>query len=391
MGIAEVIFWACLFLIAYTYLLYPILLFFVYAAVQVWRDLRYLGQRRSRRPVSPPPQELPAVSLLIAANNEAASLHEKIVNIRNLDYPPEKLEVIFVSDGSTDDTNEILEALSDPNVRSVFLAERKGKANALNHAVAQARNTVLIFSDASTIFAPDAIRTLVRHFLDPTVGAVCGALQFEGTPEALQTEGAYWKYESILRLMEARLGATLTASGAIYALRRECYRPLPKETLIEDFLIPMNARKQGYRVLYDPEAVATDYPALTVGGEFARRVRLAVGSYRALGELLRVPMPGFTLLAFVSHKMLRWTLGFLLIGLAGSNLFLIRTPFYRFALLAQLAFYAWAALGFIFRHSLQRVRFALIGYFLLAMNLAFLVGFIRFLVGRQEVTWQRVN
>jgi cellulose synthase/poly-beta-1,6-N-acetylglucosamine synthase-like glycosyltransferase len=391
MAIAKIIFWACLFLIAYTYFLYPILLFSLYAAAQVWRDLRYLGSRRSRRPVSPSSEELPAVSVLIPAHNEAACLHEKIANLRNLDYPAEKLEIIFVSDGSTDGTNDFLKALPDANIRLIILPERKGKANALNHAVAQARNEILIFSDASTLFARDAVRTLVRHFSDATVGAACGALQFEGTPEAQQTEGFYWKYEGMLRFMEARLGATLTASGAIYALRRECYRPLPQETLIEDFLVPMNTRKQGYRVLYDPEALATDFPASTVGGEFARRVRLAVGSYRALGELLRVPMRGFTLLAFVSHKMLRWTLGFQLIGLAVSNLFLVQAPFYRIVLLAQLAFYAWAALGFIFRHSLRSVRFALIGYFLLAMNLAFLVGFIRFLVGRQEVTWQRVN
>ena len=388
---AKIIFWACTFLIAYTYLLYPILLFCLYAATQVWRDLRYLGSRRNRRPVKPLPEQLPAVSLLIPAYNEFGSLHVKIANLRMLDYPADKIEIIFVSDGSTDGTNDFLKALPDPNMRVVILPERKGKANALNHAVIQARNEILIFSDASTIFVPDAVRTLVRHFSDATVGAACGALQFEGTLEAQHTEGAYWKYECTLRLMEARLGATLTASGAIYALRRECYRPLPPETVIEDFLIPMNARKQGYRVLYDPEALATDVPAPSVAGEFTRRVRLSVGSYQALGELLRVPMRGFTLLAFVSHKVLRWTLVFLLIGLAVSNVFLVGTPFYRIALVAQLAFYLWAALGFAFRHSLRSVRFALIGYFLLAMNLAFLVGFVRFLVGRQEVTWQRVN
>jgi len=388
---AKIIFWACTFLIAYTYLLYPILLFCLYAATQVWRDLRYLGSRRNRRPVKPLPEQLPAVSLLIPAYNEFGCLHVKIANLRMLDYPADKIEIIFVSDGSTDGTNDFLKALPDPNMRVVILPERKGKANALNHAVIQARNEILIFSDASTIFVPDAVRTLVRHFSDATVGAACGALQFEGTLEAQHTEGAYWKYECTLRLMEARLGATLTASGAIYALRRECYRPLPPETVIEDFLIPMNARKQGYRVLYDPEALATDVPAPSVAGEFTRRVRLSVGSYQALGELLRVPMRGFTLLAFVSHKVLRWTLVFLLIGLAVSNVFLVGTPFYRIALVAQLAFYLWAALGFAFRHSLRSVRFALIGYFLLAMNLAFLVGFVRFLVGRQEVTWQRVN
>lgn len=231
----------------------------------------------------------------------------------------------------------------------------------------------------------------MRHFSDPTVGLVCGALQFERSEESRQTEGVYWKYESMLRLMEARLDATLTASGAIYAMRRQCYTSLDPGIVLEDFLIPMNARKQGYRVLYDPEAVATDFAAPTVAGEFARRVRLAAGSFQALGQLLRVPLGGFTLLAFVSHKLLRWIVPFLLIGLLVSNAFLAGQPLYRLTLIGQVLFYVWAAMGFAFRHRMQRARFALVGYFLLAMNLAFLVGFFRYLTGRQEVTWQRVN
>ena len=299
--------------------------------------------------------------------------------------------MIFVSDGSTDSTNEILTTLQESNIRTILLSERKGKVNALNLAVAEARYDLLVFSDAATLFAPDALKALVRHFADPTVGLVCGALQFVGTQESQQTEGAYWKYESMLRLMEARLGATLTASGAIYAMRRECYLSLDSGTVIEDFLIPMNSRKLGYRVLYDPEAVATDFAAPTVAGEFARRVRLAVGSYRAFGQLLRVPLRGFTMLAFISHKLLRWIVPFLLIGMFVSNVFLASVAFYRFTLVVQLLFYLWAGLGFAFRHRMQRVRFGLAGYFLLAMNLAFLVGFFRFLAGRQEVRWQRVN
>jgi len=201
----------------------------------------------------------------------------------------------------------------------------------------------------------------------------------------------YWRYESALRLMEGRLGATLAASGAIYALRRECYIPLTADVLIDDFVIPMHARKQGYRVVFDPEAVATEFAAESVRDEFTRRVRLAVGSFRALGEFLRIPLPPFTFVAFVSHKVLRWTLPFLMIGLLVSNVWLLDGVFYRTTFIAQLLFYGWAALGFLFRDRMRRVRFGLIGYFLLSIHFAFLVGFARYLTGREKATWRRVT
>mgnify|MGYP005818474479 CR=1 FL=1 len=279
-------------------MLYPLVLLLAYGLVQVRRDLRYLGRRRDRRRSALKPEELPAVSFVIPAYNEEAHLPEKLANLRELDYPAAKIEVIFVSDGSTDGTNAILGAAGDANVRTVFLPVRQGKPNALNHGVARAAHDILIFSDAATLFEPDAVKKLVRHFADPTVGVVCGTLQFRATAESRQTEGVYWKYESMLRLMENCLGATLTASGAMYALRRECYRPLQISVLVEDFVIPMNARKRGYRVVYDPEAVGTKFAADSVAGEFTRRVRIAVGSFRALGELFRTPLRPFTHLSF---------------------------------------------------------------------------------------------
>ncbi len=391
MATAQLVFWLCLFLVAYTYFLYPVLLFFAYSFVQLVRDWRYLTGRGNRRVSALPTEELPPVSLVIAACNEQGRLPGKIANLRQLDYPPEKLEVLFISDGSTDGTNEILRSLRDANIQTVFLPVRMGKPTALNQGVEKARHDILIFSDAATLFAPDAVKNLVRHFSDPKVGVVCGALKFEGNPESQQTEGVYWKYESMLRLMEVRLGATLTASGAIYALRRQCYRPLAADTIIEDFAVPMNARKLGYRVLYDPEAVGTEFAAPSIAGEFTRRVRLAVGSFRSLGQFARIRLDGFTLVAFVSHKLLRWIVPFLLIGLLVSNSLLWNSLAYRVAFAGQLFFYLWAGGGFIFQDRLRRVRYALVGYFLLAMHFAFLVGFLRFLTGRGEATWQRVN
>lgn len=391
MVLVETLFWACLLLVAHTYVLYPAVLVLVCAAVQINRDWRYLRTRRDRRAPAPAVETLPGVSLLIPAYNEARHLSDKLANIRALDYPRDRLEVIFVSDGSTDGTNAILQGIEDPMIRTVMLADRGGKANALNHAVDQAKHELLVLSDAATLFEPDAIRKLMRHFGDLRVGVVCGALEFRATLESRQTEGVYWGYEGMLRLMEARLGATLTASGAIYALRRRCYFPLPPETLVEDLLVPMNARRAGYRVLYDPEARATDFAASTVAGEFTRRVRVATGSFRVLPRLLTVRLGPMTAFAFFSHKVLRWILPFLLIGMLVMSAVLWAHPVYRAMLIAQTLFYAWAALGALFRERLQGIRYALLGYYLVAIHVAYLVGFVRCLTSRGETVWQRVN
>ena len=298
---------------------------------------------------------------------------------------------MLVSDGSNDGTNEILLGVSDPNVKTVILPERKGKWNALNVGVAQARHEILVLSDGSAMFDRDAIPNLVRHFQDPSVGVVCGALEFTRTLESQRTDGVYWGFESMLRLMEARLGATLGASGAIYALRRPYYFPLAPNTTMDDFLIPMQARNAGCKVLYDPEARATDVAASSIAGEFSRRVRVAAGSYRILGSLLTRNLFSFSGFAFFSHRVLRWMLPFLLLGLLASSSLLLARPFYRVVFIAQLLFCLWAAIGFLFRQRLQRVRYGLMGYFMLAINAAFLVGFWRFLFGREEATWQRVK
>ena len=218
---------------------------------------------------------------------------------------------------------------------------RGGKSSALNQAVPRARQDILVFSDAATLFAPDAVGKLVRHFADPRVGVVCGALQFQASAESRQTEGLYWRYESLLRLMESRIGVTLTASGAIYALRRACFVPLSADTLVEDLVVPMTARRLGFRVLYDPEARGTDFAASTVAGEFSRRVRIATGSFRALGGLLRSPLDPVTAFAFVSHKLLRWTLPFLLIGMLVTSAALLEAPLYRALFVLQVLFYGW--------------------------------------------------
>lgn len=389
--VAKIIFWLSLGLVLYPYLLYPLLLFLAYSVTQAWRDLRYLGSPRNRRTETPAPSELPGVTVIVPAYNEEKVLPAKIENLGTLDYPVERLQVIFVSDGSSDRTNEMLKNAKDANFHSILLGERKGKANALNQAVEQASNKILVFCDASTLFETDAIKKLVRHFADPEVGAVCGAVRYQANADAQQTEGAYWKYESAVRMMEARMGAILNASGAIYALRRDCFARVPQSTILEDFVIPMRARRLGFSVLYDPEAVAIEFPASTVSGEFTRRVRLAVGSFRAVKDLVRVPLRGFTPFALISHKLLRWLVPFFAVTFLVSNVVLAHSPFYRIALAVQVLFYLWAGLGFFFYQHMRRVRYGLVPYFLFAMHLAFIVGFFRCLAGSDRAVWQKVT
>lgn len=388
---AEITFWACLFFIAYTYLLYPLLLFQAYTFAQIWRDVFYLSRRCSTRASDFSDAELPRISLIIAAHNEESVIAERIANLRAIDYPQDKLEVVLVSDGSSDGTNAILACAQAPHLQKIFLPVRGGKANAINHGVEASQHEVLVFSDASTYFAADTVRKLVRHFQNSRVGAVCGSLHFKAAGDSEHTEGIYWKYESMLRLMEARLGATLTASGSVYAIRRECFRRMAPGTIVEDFVVPMNCRKAGYQVVYDPEAVATDVAASTVKGEFTRRVRLAVGSFKAFRELSRTPLDGLTCVAFFSHKVLRWVLPFFLVGLLASNIFLAAREPYTLALVCQGTFYFAALMGMAFHGKNPAGKFAALCYYLVAIHLAFAVGFIRLLLGREQGVWQKVR
>ena len=387
---ALVVFWSAVGLILYAHFGYPVVLFLCYGWVQVRRDWQYLQARRDRRRGELGDSELPAVTMMFAAYNEEEHLAEKIENIRLLDYPAEKLQVVVVSDGSLDGTNAILAGVNDARYEIVIREQRGGKCAALAVAVERARHSILVLSDGSTMFAPDALRKLVRHFSDAKIGAVCGSLSFYAAgEEAGQTEALYWKYETALRLMEARLGATLTPSGAIYAVRGEAYEPPTPDVLVDDILTLMNVRRAGYAVHYDPEAKAVDYPASSVAGEFRRRVRIATGSFRALPALLRVRKPAFTGFAFFSHKLLRWLLPLLGVLAFASNLFLLRQTLYQATFAVQAAILLWAAVGFLFRGPLRGVRFSLVGYFFVAMQVAFLWGMLRALFGPREASWQR--
>lgn len=355
----EAAFWASFGLVLYVYAGYPLLL-------AVWARLA----RRERQTAD---DLLPPVSIVLAVRNEAARLRERIENLRALDYPAELLEVIVVSDGSTDRTAEVLRSQTSPaprrstraapDVRLIEVA-RNGKAAALNTGVAAARHEILVFADARQRFAPDAVRHLVANFADATVGAVSGELVLDcevGASASTASEGlgGYWRYEKWLRARESEIDSMIGTTGAIYAMRRTCWQPLPEGTILDDLLAPMRAVLAGWRVVFEPRALAFDVTAPSVAAEARRKRRTLAGNYQILALEPRLLAPGLNRvwLQFMSHKLGRlavpWAL--LVLLLAGMTLAWSSTV-YLLATAIQLGFYSLAAYGaYLERRSTRRV------------------------------------
>ncbi|HUM11908.1 MAG TPA: glycosyltransferase family 2 protein [Myxococcaceae bacterium] len=375
---ATVAFWAAAVLLAQTYFLYPLWLVL----------LARVRPGRWRSPVGP--QLWPTVSLVVAAHDEVGCIGDKLRNSLALDYPPDQLEVLIGSDGSTDGTDAIVGAYPDPRVQ-LSAAPRAGKTSVLNRCIPAARGEVVVLSDANTRIDPGALRALVRHFDDPQVGAVCGRLQLYNPTRAEYEESAYWKYESWLKALEGTQGAVVGANGGLYALRRSLFTRLPPSTIVDDFVIPLRLLDQGYHVLYEPGALASEETTEDYGREFGRRARIAAGNFQSLGLVpgLLSPLRGFPAFAFWSHKILRWCAPALLLVVMAANVALLDRPFYRVTLAAQLGFYALAGLGSLGIGPSRLQRIASAAYYFVTMNLALVVGFWRFLRHSQGAAWER--
>jgi len=388
-AMATALFWVCALGLLHTYVTYPLILVLLDAWAAFRADLRYLGGGKDRR-LPPEPLQLPRVSIVVAAWNEASVIREKIENCLALDYPAHLLEVVVGSDGSDDGTDEIVSSFDDPRVR-LDRAERRGKIGVLTRVVPTTSGEILVFSDANTLFAPDALRKLVRHFADRRVGCVCGRLRLYNRRHETFEESAYWVYESFLKLREGRRGAVMGANGGIYALRRSLFPVLPPNTVVEDFVIAARCLLRGLRVIYDPEAVALEETTEDYAKERRRRVRIAAGNFQALGLVggLLHPRHGFTSFAFFSHKVLRWIAPLLLLGLFAASVWLFPRPLYAAALGFQICFYWLAAIGYAVRLPGLAGRVASLARYFVEMNVGMAHGFLRWIAGTQKVTWQR--
>ena len=360
--------------VLYAYALYPLAL-----------ALFSLGKKPPAPVADPADEMLPAVTLLIAALDEEAIIAEKIENSLRLDYPRNKLRVVVVSDGSTDRTDAIVRAFEPRGVELFRVDPRRGKSVARNMAVEAAAGDVLVMSDANAMYEPDAVRKLMRHFADPSVGAVCGELRLM---RERGRENLYWRYEKWIKRLENRFHSIIGANGSIYAIRRSLYVPLPAE-VDDDFLEPLQASLGGHGVRYEPEAVSVerDIESKNVVREFSAKRRTVLRGIQSLHYLSKTAAPfRCPALAFelVSHKIFKWLVPFFLVGILAANAFLLDRPLFVAAFAAQLFLYGWAIAGI----ATGRRMFYIPAFFVLT-NAAAFSGVIAFLAGKRSRTWRK--
>jgi len=379
----AVIFWLSLLGILYTYVGYALII----TLLARWRA----------RPVKQG-DITPTVTMLVAAYNEEACIGRKIENTLALDYPPDKLELLVVTDGSTDRTPDIVRTYAErnANVRLLHQPERQGKPRALLRGFPQAQGEVIVFSDANCYFQPDTLRKLVRHFADPEVGGASGAKRISGQGDAVakEGEGLYWRYESYLKACDSAVSSVMGVPGEIWAVRRNAYIPPDPDSFIDDFVASLRLVERGWRVVFEPQALAYEEASPSLRAEWQRRSRIAAGGWQAffrLPGMLRHPNKLITF-QYLSHRMARWMVTpTLFILLFFSNLGLSGQPFYRGVLALQVAFYLLAGLGWLLAARGRRVGWLLAPFYICLLNAAALAGGWRFLLGRQSVIWHKVR
>jgi cellulose synthase/poly-beta-1,6-N-acetylglucosamine synthase-like glycosyltransferase len=386
----EGVAFGCIGAVVYSYVLYPFVLLLLASVRQTVSDVAFVLRKvdRRRRPAT----ELPAVDVVIAAFDEEAHIARRIENLLGLDYPADRLCVRVGSDGSSDGTADLLRAVTDPRVDVQIYPANRGKASVLNDLAERATAPILVFSDANTEFDNQALRRLVAHFDDERVGGVSGELRLKRASGDNQ-DSLYWRIEQMLKTFEARIGALLGANGAIYAIRRELWRPLRVDTICDDFCVAMNVAAMGRRLVYDPTAWAEEDTPSAIGDEYHRRVRIGIGNFQALARqpeyLFRTSVP--TAFAYLSHKVLRWIAPhLLLLALFASLLLAIDSTPWRVAAAAQILIYLGAAA--LYWRSLSGRRLGglmKIFAFLFALNWAFLAASARFATGRYRGSWRR--
>jgi len=368
----EAIFWLSVCGVVYPYIGYPLVLWAV-AALKLHR--RDNGD----------PRVLPSVSLIVPVHNEEARIARKVANSVSLDYPAEKLQTLFVSDGSTDGTAEVIRSVAPPTVDVIELEVRRGKAAALNAGLERARHEILVFSDVSIELAPDALLRIVRRFQDPGIGCVSG----EDRIAESGGEAWYGRYELLVRRLESRVHSIVGASGSFYAQRRALCGPFT-EGMAPDFLSVIRTAQQGYRAVAEPAAVGMMTSAARHGLEFERKVRTFIRGMTALFANASVLSPfhyGVFAFQVFSHKLMRWMAPFFLVAALASCLALLSRPFYQAALVAQLALYlaGLAALGRWWRFD--RSRLGKVSLYFTTVNAAILVAWFQYARGVRREVW----
>jgi cellulose synthase/poly-beta-1,6-N-acetylglucosamine synthase-like glycosyltransferase len=391
----QLAFWICLGLVFYTYLGYGLVLYLLLKVRNIFTKRTVVKDLED--------ESLPEITFIVAAYNEEDYIEDKIINNLGFDYPKEKIHFLFVTDGSNDRTPEIIKGFNYPegvNWSLYHSPERRGKIAAVERIMEFVRTPITIYTDANTDVNPKAIRKIVRHYEDPTIGAVAGEKRIAmATKDAANAagEGFYWKYESLLKKWDAQLYSVVGAAGELFSIRTHLYTPVPPDTIIEDFFLTLTISRKGYRVMYEPEAYAVENSSASVPEELKRKIRIAAGGLQAiyrLSPLLNVFKYGLLSFQYISHRVLRWTLT----PAALPILLIINTilaakgyPFFKVMLVLQVLFYLAAIIGYLLER--QRIKFKafFIPYYFCVMNYAVYRGFLRIIKGNQSVMWEKAK
>ncbi len=394
----ELFFWICIGLVVYTYVGYGFVAWFF---VKIRKALGLTFKKYND------PTFLPVVTLVVPAYNEMSCIEAKVINTFGLDYPSDKFEVLFVTEGSNDGTSEYIASLQDkyPNLRMIAGDTRRGKIEAMNIAMKTIHTPIVIFTDANTTLNQLVIKNIVRHFQDPKVGAVAGEkrIQTEGTEAAAGAgEGLYWKYESFLKKLDTELYSVVGAAGELFAVRTDLFEHVEKDTLLDDFIISLRIAANGFRVIYEPEAYASERPTFSIQVEMKRKIRIAAGGFQAiarLGFLWNIFKYGLLSFQYVSHRAMRWAVApFCLPLLVIINFIILFTGstllneyIYHLLMIGQIAFYALALLGYNLENKKIRVKILFVPYYFSFMNYCAIKGYLRYRNGLTSGIWEKVK
>jgi cellulose synthase/poly-beta-1,6-N-acetylglucosamine synthase-like glycosyltransferase len=385
----QIIFWISLFIIIYTYIGYGILLFIIIRFLRLFRKKKELD----------PEYELPSVTLIVAAYNEEYCIEEKIKNTLDLEYPSDKASFIFITDGSTDGTAEIIAKY--PSIQLMHQPGRSGKIVAVHRAMQEVKTEIAVFTDANTLLNKKALINIGRHFQDPTVGAVAGEkrVQIDDSGDATAGEGFYWKYESKLKAWDSELFSCVGAAGELFSVKTALYIPVPVDTLLDDFMISMLIAEKGYRIVYEPDAYATETASANTKEELKRKIRIAAGGIQSFLRLTKLLNPfKYPVLSFqyLSHRILRWTITpFLMVFCFGLNWYIVLAleGDWKFQIILglQVLFYGFALLGWMMQTRSIKVKLFFIPYYFCMMNYAVFAGIKRYMSSSQTVLWEKAK
>ena len=379
-SLAGLSFWGSAVLLAYVYFGYPLL-----AALRA----RFTRRTRLRAPIEP------FVSIVVTAHNEEDRIGARIENLLALDYPGRRREIVIASDGSTDSTVARARLYEGQGVSVRSFAAWRGKSAVLNVVVPGLRGDIVLFADARQKFDAGTLRALVENFADPAVGGVSGELVLTtsaATAAAGRGSAFYWRYEKFIRSTEGRADSTVGATGAIYAIRRALFESIPDDTILDDVLIPLRIVRKGFRVVFEPRARAYDAASPTAQHEFVRKARTIAGTFQLFSRELWLfnPRRNRLWVETMSHKALRLALPVLHAALLVATVPLASTWFYQAALAGQAMFYAAALFGYTQGCNKRRSFVFSVPCAICLLSWATVVGFLRFLTNRQQVTWERV-